>query len=194
MTNFLDTLFIKRFCIPCNTDVEKITIDESAAHNITKNKNNLCGGNAYNHIACVLQNGKVSSVANKAIILHKSTILSYGVNIYGNLEGTAPGTHAEINAVNKLPRLGSNKKNKIISLLIVRISKTNNIQNSKPCNNCIQKMKYLPGLKGYKLKYIYYSDEAGNIIKTTLKNLETDEQHYSNYYRNHRQNSAVMYK
>jgi hypothetical protein len=184
MSNFLDTLFIKRFCVPCNTDVEKITIDESAAHNITKNKNNLCGGNAYNHIACVLQNGKVSSVTNKAIILHKSTILSYGVNIYGNLEGTTPGTHAEINAVNKLPNLGSNKKNKIISLLIIRISKINHIQNSKPCNNCIKKMKYLPGLKGYKLKYIYYSGEDGNLIKTTLKNLETDVQHYSNYYRN----------
>ena len=25
MTNFLDTLFIKRFCVPFNTDVEKMT-------------------------------------------------------------------------------------------------------------------------------------------------------------------------
>lgn len=188
MTNFLDTLFIKRFCVPFNTDIEKMTSVEMTHDpiNITGQKHHLCGSNAYNHIACVLQNGKVSSVANKAIILNKSTILSFGVNIYGNLEGTEPGTHAEINAVNKLPKRSSSKKNKTISLLIVRISKINNIQNSKPCNNCIQKMKYLPGLKGYKLKYIYYSDNGGNIIKTTLKNLETDVQHYSNYYRDDR--------
>ena len=60
----------------------------------------------------------------------------------------------------------------------------NKLQCSKPCNNCIQKMKFLPESKGYQIKHIYYSDNSGNIIKTNLFNLEHEEQHYSRYYKN----------
>jgi hypothetical protein len=44
-------------------------------------------------------------------------------------------------------------------------------------------MKKLPTKKGYKIQNIYYSDNEGNIIKTSLQNLENEEKHYSSYYR-----------
>ena len=44
-------------------------------------------------------------------------------------------------------------------------------------------MKTLPQKKGYKIENIYYSDEEGNIIKTTLNKLDSEEKHYSKYFR-----------
>lgn len=45
MNNLLDTMFIKRFCLPLNVSIgdDRITIN-----------NCLCG--PFNHVACVLQN------------------------------------------------------------------------------------------------------------------------------------------
>ena len=51
MDNLLDKMFIKRFCLPINSD---INLYESGKLNIDSC---LCG--VYNHIACVLQ-GKQS--------------------------------------------------------------------------------------------------------------------------------------
>lgn len=44
-------------------------------------------------------------------------------------------------------------------------------------------MQTEPMKKGYQIKYIYYSGEKGEIIKTTLDKLEKEEPHYSRYYR-----------
>ena len=45
-------------------------------------------------------------------------------------------------------------------------------------------MSVLPQQKGYKLINIYYSDNDGNIVKTTLNKLKNDEEiHYSRFYR-----------
>ena len=68
-------------------------------------------------------------------------------------------------------------------MLVVRLSKTNILQSSKPCSNCIQRMNHIPCQKGYKLRNIYYSDSDGIIIKTNLNKLQYDEQHYSKFYR-----------
>ena len=76
------------------------------------------------------------------------------------------------------------KKLETINLLVIRLSRTNKLQSSKPCSNCIKIMNIIPEKKGYKIQNIYYSDSEGNIIKTTLNNLEKDEKHYSRYYRN----------
>lgn len=45
-------------------------------------------------------------------------------------------------------------------------------------------MKTLPPKLGHKIQDVYYSNEYGEIIKSSLKNLEMDEPHYSSYYRN----------
>ena len=93
------------------------------------------------------------------------------------------GIHAEHDAINKLKPLYNNKRLESINLLVIRFSKNNKLQSSKPCANCIKTMKSLPEKKGYKIKHIYYSNEYGLILKSNLRNLEKQEQHYSRFNR-----------
>ena len=175
--SLINLLYMKRFCLPCNTN-----LDEMFKMASFKRKN-LCSFNAYNHIACILSGGKILSIKGEGITLKKTNILSFGINSYGDLHGITPGVHAEIDALNKLPFTNGKKKINI-NLLVVRLSSNNKIQNSKPCNNCITKMNSLVVLKGYKLKHVYYSDNDENIIKSKLSSLEEEEdQHVSNFYR-----------
>lgn len=44
-------------------------------------------------------------------------------------------------------------------------------------------MKNLPEKKGYHIRNIYYSNENGDIIKSSLKHLENEELHYSKFFR-----------
>lgn len=115
--------------------------------------------------------------------LKKVNVLSYGVNIYSDFQGKNPGIHAEQNAILKLPNSKNKNRLEIVDLLVVRLSKTNRIQNSKPCNNCINFMNTIPKQKGYKIRYVYYSNQEGGITRTSLNNLMNEEQHYSKYYR-----------
>ena len=101
----------------------------------------------------------------------------------GDVYGNEAGIHAEHDAINKLKPLKRNKKFEPINILVIRFSKNNKLQNSKPCANCIQTMKILPERKGYRIKNIYYSNDSGNIVKTNLKNLENEDLHYSGFYR-----------
>lgn len=101
----------------------------------------------------------------------------------GNEKDEDPGLHAERDVLGKLAPLKYKKKLEIINLLVVRLSKKNKIQSSKPCNNCIHWMKVIPEKKGYKLQNVYYSDGEGNLVKTTLDILQQEEQHYSRFYR-----------
>lgn len=116
-------------------------------------------------------------------LLKKANILSFGFNRLGDINGNKPGVHAEHDAINKLKPLERNKKLEQINLLVIRFSKNNKLQNSKPCANCIKNMKILPQKKGYKIKNIYYSNDNGAIVKSSLKNLENEELHYSRFYR-----------
>ena len=101
----------------------------------------------------------------------------------GDINGNEPGIHAEHDAINRLKPLQYKKHLQQINMLVIRLSKNNKLQNSKPCANCINNMKILPEKKGYKIKNIYYSDDNGEIIKTSLKNLENEELHYSRFFR-----------
>jgi cytidine deaminase len=115
--------------------------------------------------------------------LKKARILSFGVNQLGDTDGNTPGIHAECDAISKLIPLKPRKKLENINLLVIRLSTKNKIQCSKPCYNCIETMKNLPPKIGYKINNIYYSDSTGNIVKTTIKALEKEEKHYSQYSR-----------
>lgn len=119
--------------------------------------------------------------------LTKVRILSFGVNQMGDSYGKVPGIHAECDALSKLMPLRNKKKLESINLLVIRLSSKNKIQSSKPCNNCIEAMKIIPEKKGYKIEHIYYSDENGNIIKTKLKSLDSEDKHYSKYFRRKKQ-------
>lgn len=116
--------------------------------------------------------------------LKKVRILSYGINKMGDSDGLQPGIHAEHDAIKKLCPLKRKKKLENINMLVIRLSGKNKLQSSKPCINCIKIMKNLPPKLGYKIQHIFYSNENGEIVKTSLKNLEEEEPHYSRYYRN----------
>ncbi len=124
----------------------------------------------------VFYKGKIAS-------LNKANILSYGFNRMGDLNGNEAGVHAEHDAINKLKPIPIKKHLQNINLLVIRFSKNNKLQQSKPCANCIKTMKILPEKKGYKIKNIFYSNENGEIVKTNIKNLENDDLHYSRFYR-----------
>lgn len=116
-------------------------------------------------------------------VLKKANILTFGFNRMGDVDGTEAGIHAEHDAINKLKPLYKKKNLESINLLVIRLSKNNKLQNSKPCVNCIKTLKTLPQKKGYKIKNIYYSNDNGLIIKSSIKILEKEELHYSRFYR-----------
>lgn len=93
------------------------------------------------------------------------------------------GIHAEYDAINKLKPIKRKRYLQNINILVIRISKNNKLQSSKPCANCIETMKHLPGKKGYKIKHIYYSNENGDIVKSNLINLEKENLHYTRSFR-----------
>jgi hypothetical protein len=168
MNNLLDKMYIKRFCLPSDIDIDN--------HKKLNINSCLCGDS--NHIACTLKGKGVYGKVN---------ILSYGINRYKDYDGKQPSIHAECDAIAKLIPLKRKKKLECIDLLVIRLSRINNLQMSKPCINCVQTMKIYPISKGYKINNIYYSDNNGNIIKTNLKSLENSEQHLSKFYRNKQQ-------
>ena len=101
----------------------------------------------------------------------------------GDLMKNTPGVHAEHDAINKLKPIKYKKRLQDINILVVRMSRNNKIQSSKPCENCIKLMNILPPKKGYRIKHIYYSDNNGNIVKSNLKILENEDLHYSRFFR-----------
>ena len=174
-----DYLYLKRFCLPCNTDIEKLI---SIKH---FKKDLLTSYNSYNHVACIVKASKITFDKNQGIMIKKPSILSIGVNSYGDIHGYSPGIHAEVDAFNKLIPL-YNKKKTNIHLIILRLSSNNKLQNSKPCINCLNKLSYLPHKKGYKLNNIYYSHELHYLIQTKQSTLINENRHISKFYRKNR--------
>lgn len=167
MFSLLDKMFMKRFCLPANSNIHDY---ERGNRNVN---DCLCGH--YNHVACVFNKGNGS--------LTKVNVLSYGVNTYADVDGKYPGIHAEQDALSKLMPLKQKKKPEIIDLLVIRLSKTNKLQISKPCSHCIKMMGISSLNKGYKIRNVYYSDSDGKIIRTTLRSLELEEHHISRFYK-----------
>jgi hypothetical protein len=169
MDNILDTMFLKRFCLPSDTDLGEFKNSNRVASKC------ICGN--YFHVSCVFQGNY--------------NILSIGMNKYADVDGIMPSIHAEHDAILRLPCLHNKNKNKRkkvkINLLVIRFLKTYTLANSKPCFNCIQNMIELPKKRGYKIEDIYYSENNNTIIKTNInKLLNEPAPHISSYYRNNR--------
>jgi tRNA(Arg) A34 adenosine deaminase TadA len=113
------------------------------------------------------------SLKGKIANLKRCNILSYGFNSMGTDDKA--GVHAEADALYKL-KSNPNKKNPIpINILVIRVTKTNVLQTSKPCALCIEKLKRIPPLKGYRLDNIYYSQEPDKIVQTKMHILDSEE-------------------
>lgn len=123
---------------------------------------------------------------------HKINVITFGVNKYGDKQGRIPGVHAEHDAILKLPFIKKKNKLENINILILRFSKNGNILMSKPCINCINNMINIPIKKGYKINNIFYSENDGSITKTTLRELNNQEnKHYSKFFRKERWNKVL---
>jgi hypothetical protein len=60
-----------------------------------------------------------------------------------------------------------------ISLIVIKSSVTNKLGSSRPCNMCLHAMKILH------IKYVYYSNVNGEIIKEKIKYMKSN--HISSY-------------
>lgn len=90
--------------------------------------------------------------------------------------------HAEIDLINKLEI--NKKKIRTIDIIVIRLCSMGELKMSKPCNDCLHKIRSLSLKKGYHVRHIYYSTDQGSIIKTKLVDLESEpEQHISRYFR-----------
>lgn len=93
-----------------------------------------------------------------------------------NGRSTRCSFHAEANAIRKLASHKGTKNNKSFELVVIRVSPTGVIGNSKPCFQCIQQI-----IKSrFNISKVYYSDANGDIICENVNQLlNTDTIHIS---------------
>lgn len=83
--------------------------------------------------------------------------------------------HAEIHALNKMFKSPTTGRTRY-SLVVMRT----NIQNSRPCFHCIQKLITLTGIR---IRYVYYSMDKTFIRETLNELMDLDKVHISKYHR-----------
>lgn len=100
-------------------------------------------------------------------------------------KGCCYSTHAEMDAIKKLPKIKIKGKRKNINLVVIRIDKIGYLKNSEPCFKCIEHLQYLNNTSGYKIKNIYYSNADGNIVVKKFSELaESEHKHVSHRFKN----------
>jgi deoxycytidylate deaminase len=105
----------------------------------------------HKHSACLMKGDKIISIGYNKYI--KESIINNNIVKFT--------IHAEIDALCKLDK----KLIKGHDILIIRISKSCNLKNSRPCNSCIEKLKR----RG--IRKVYYSNEYGNIVCEFLEDM-----------------------
>jgi hypothetical protein len=104
--------------------------------------------------------------------------VAYGYNNYrSNKTKCNRSIHAEEHMILKLPY--NRRKRITIDVLIIRISRAGKLLLSAPCSNCLKKLK---SIKGYRVRNIYYSTEAGTICALNLNNFKMNN-YTSKYFR-----------
>lgn len=112
-------------------------------------------------------------IVDHFIMLHSYLIkngllknISKGINHYNILNNSS--IHAEVAAFNNLKFC---RETQYIDLLVIRVNKSKNLCNSKPCSKCIMFMNTTLKKRNYIVSTIYYSNDNGDIVKTKLNNL-----------------------
>lgn len=75
-----------------------------------------------------------------------------------------------MDAIQRIKKISCKKRIVNVNVIVIKITQCGILRYSMPCVNCLKHLCELPKY-GYKVKYIYYSDEHGNIIKRKLNNL-----------------------
>ena len=75
-----------------------------------------------------------------------------------------PGSHAEMCAVTQCDTVGG------MDILVIRVSADNNFRlvNSRPCIDCANMLKYV------NIRYIYFSNEYGRIVRVNKEEFASD--------------------
>jgi len=106
--------------------------------------------------------------------------IAVGENNRNNPWNTMLSIHAEIDALNKLMSKKNNLKRTSYDLIVIRLSKTGKLGESRPCYHCLQKLEN----SGLKIKNVYYSTRGGNLEKERFKYMkESHKTTYSSGYR-----------
>lgn len=87
-----------------------------------------------------------------------------------------------MDAIRKLPPTNGNRKI-LIDLIVIRVAKNGSLKSSHPCSKCLLHLHNLCLKTNYKLKYIYYSDENGQINKVKFTKLLLSEEYISSRFR-----------
>jgi tRNA(Arg) A34 adenosine deaminase TadA len=102
--------------------------------------------------------GGVKVVGKKVAIGRSNTIPQYNT----------PTLHAEIDALNKLPRYYFSK-GKGVDLYVFRFSSDGTLRSSRPCFHCLRTMS------NYNIQYVYYSADDGKIHKEKFSEMMDSE-------------------
>lgn len=92
--------------------------------------------------------------------------VAYGVNL-NIAKNHLRSIHAEMNAVNKLPKYNKKLKKNLL-LISLRYGKDGKMRNAKPCRECVKYVNKQVQIRGYNLKTVIYSTNDG-LIKTDFK-------------------------
>jgi len=102
-----------------------------------------------------------------AALISKDTIYSLGHNKF--IKGMKVNNqiyhktiHAEITVFEKIPK----KKIRGMDILVIRVNKSLELKNSRPCNQCIEKLSKLG------IRKVYYSNENGDIVWEFVEQME----------------------
>lgn len=96
--------------------------------------------------------------------------------------GCTYGCHAEMDVLSKYDKVKSKSKRVPADIIVIRINRSGEMTNSRPCGKCI---KYMANSK-CKIRHIYYSFDATTIIRTTIKELLSEPVHTSWRFREER--------
>ena len=102
--------------------------------------------------------------------------------------------HAEMDCIDRLPIRKSGKILKI-DIIVIRITKSLILGNSKPCAVCLKYLYNKSKEKGYYINNLYFSNTTGEIEKYKFIDLvKHPEQIFSAYYRNRSINKEKFMK
>lgn len=101
-----------------------------------------------------------------AIIKHNKLLSKPFCNIpsYKSYNKVCSSTHAEINAITNYYKQRTKNRSKI-DLIVIRINKTNQLCNARPCYNCLELMKKIG------VRRVYYSINSNEIICENIKDM-----------------------
>lgn len=95
--------------------------------------------------------------------IHSVENVVTGENTNRRIWGQPVSTHAEMDALRKIYKMSGDKAKKYekCDILVIRISKSGKLGQSRPCYHCLSSLSVCD----LKIRYIYYSTNEGTIVR-----------------------------